>query len=178
MHFPIAFLMLGFGLDFLHQAGDRVPAALATHLPPAADLTRASYWLILLGLVSAVPAVLTGALENIKLISKQGLYEADGKTIRTKVKAAIAHAVIIDLALAATGYAWYARYQQATQTLAGKLGLNAALPYAAESWVVGTEVAALGFLAFGSNIGGALTYNYGVGFSSASASTSAGKKKQ
>jgi uncharacterized membrane protein len=175
VHFPIAFLFLGYGLDIVYQLGDRIPANIATHLPNAADLTRASYYLILLGLISAVPAVLSGVQQNILMIAKQGMYETDGKTIKTKVKAAISHAIVVDISLALTAYAWYARR---TQLLAGVIPtkLNIALPYAPEAWVVGAEVAALAILGFGANIGGSLTYNYGVGFSSASAAIN--KKKQ
>jgi uncharacterized membrane protein len=175
VHFPIAFLFLGFGLDIIYQAGDRIPANVSQHLPNAADLTRASYYLILLGLISAVPAVITGLQQNILMIVKQGMYETDGKTIKTKVKAAISHAVVIDISLALTAYAWYARR---TQLLAGVIPtkLNIALPYAPEAWVVGAEVAALAIMSFGANIGGSLTYNYGVGFSSLSAAVN--KKKQ
>lgn len=167
--------MLGFGMDFVHQARPNLPPSITTHLLSTTDLTRASYYLILLGLITAVPAIVTGAAETIKMISKQGLYEADGKTVKNKVKASFAHAAAIDVAMAITAYTWYARRQQLTDSLAGKLGLESAAPFAPATWMVAAEVVAFMVMGMGANIGGTLTYNFGVGFS---AMSSGNKKKQ
>jgi hypothetical protein len=122
---------------------------------------------------------MSGGQQAVQLFSKQGLYEADGKTLKQKSKAVIAHAVTNDLVLALTTYLWYSRRSQAADTLAGKLGVGslatAEAAYAPQAWQVIAEVLALGVLLFAASIGGALTYNYGVGFAPAG---KAGKKSQ
>lgn len=117
----------------------------------------------------------------MQMFTKQGMYEADGKTLKTKSKAVIAHAITNDLVLAVTTYLWWTRRSQATDTLAGKLGVGsvatAEAAYAPQLWQVLAEVVAMGVLFFAASIGGALTYNYGVGFSAAGKGSS-GKKSQ
>jgi hypothetical protein len=122
---------------------------------------------------------MSGGQQAVQMFAKQGMYEADGKTLKQKSKAVIAHAVTNDLVLAATTYVWWTRRQQANATLAGKLGVGglatAEAAYAPQMWQVIAEVLAMGLLFFGASIGGALTYNYGVGFAPAGKS---GKKSQ
>jgi Tfp pilus assembly protein PilX len=123
---------------------------------------------------------MSGGQQAVQLFSKQGMYEADGKTLKTKTKAVIAHAVTNDLVLAATTYVWWTRRQQANATLAGKLGVGSLATveaaYAPQMWQVIAEVIAMGVLFFAASIGGALTYNYGVGMSIGKAGS--GKKVQ
>ncbi|EMC99790.1 hypothetical protein BAUCODRAFT_101865 [Baudoinia panamericana UAMH 10762] len=160
IHFPIAFIGLAVGLDILHAISGNLPAAIANNVPVATDLTRASYFLLSLGLLTSIPAVITGVGEAKKAIDKQGLYEKDGKTIKQKFKGVIAHAIVNDIVILVMAYVWYARRSAATKTLAGKMGLGSAL--------MG------GLQLFGANIGGSLTYNYGFGM----AIGSGGKKAQ
>jgi hypothetical protein len=84
------------------------------------------------------------------------------------------------LVLAATTYVWWTRRQQANATLAGKLGVGSLATveaaYAPQMWQVIAEVIAMGVLFFAASIGGALTYNYGVGMSIGKAG--GGKKVQ
>lgn len=178
MHFPLAFLTLAFGLDIFTAASPRLPVSLTSSMPPSTDLTRASYYLLSLGLLTAIPAVLTGAVETIKMISKQGMYEADGKTLKTKVKATFAHAAFNDVVLAIAGYIWYARRAQVADSLLGKLGVSglstADAAYAPAFWMVVAGGVAAVLQVYAASIGGTLTYNYGVGFQS----LSAGKKGQ
>jgi len=180
VHFPIAFLSLGYGLDILHSLGGNLPNVIANALPPANDLSRAAYYLLSLGLITSIPAVMSGGQQAVQMFAKQGMYEADGKTLKQKSKAVIAHAITNDLVLAVTTYLWYSRRQQAADTLAGKLGVGslatAEAAYAPQMWHVIAEVVALGVLFFAASIGGALTYNYGVGF--APAGKAGGKKSQ
>lgn len=111
------------------------------------------------------------------MIQKQGMYESDGVTIKTKVKATIAHAVAMDVLLAVSTWIWYSRRQVSEGGGGGmdveKSTTDAAVYAHSTSFVV-AEIFTLGLLLLGANIGGTLTYNYGVGFSSLSAA--AGKK--
>jgi uncharacterized membrane protein len=153
---------------------------IANALPPANDLSRGAYYLLSLGLITSIPAVMSGGQQAVQMFAKQGMYEADGKTLKQKSKAVIAHAITNDLVLAVTTYLWYSRRQQAADTLAGKLGVGslatAEAAYAPQMWHVIAEVVAMGVLFFAASIGGALTYNYGVGF--APAGKAGGKKSQ
>ncbi|KAK3044294.1 hypothetical protein LTS18_014211 [Coniosporium uncinatum] len=102
------------------------------------------------------------------MISRQGMYEADGKTMKNKVKATIAHAVTNDIVLAVAAYSWYARRSAATDSLAGKMGVGGvgtgAATYEPTGWMVVASAVTAALLMFGANLGGTLTYNYGIGF--------------
>ncbi|WPH01678.1 Hypothetical protein R9X50_00453000 [Acrodontium crateriforme] len=171
VHFPIAFLALAFGLDILTFASPRLPASITSQLLPQPDLHKISYYALTLGLATSVPAVLTGGVEAVKLISKQGMYEADGKTLRTKVKATFAHAITMDTVLAVATYIWMTRRALVTESFSGKMGLATA--YSPADWMVGVEAGLMAVFLFSAGIGGTLVYNYGVGFQS----LSAGSKK-
>jgi uncharacterized membrane protein len=163
----------------LNSLSGSLPNAITSALPPSNDLSRAAYYILSLGLITSIPAVMSGGQQAVQMFAKQGMYEADGKTLKQKSKAVIAHAVTNDLVLAATTYVWWTRRQQANATLAGKLGVGslatAEAAYAPQMWQVVAEVIAMGVLFFAASIGGALTYNYGVGFAPAGKS---GKKAQ
>ncbi|CAK4031309.1 Hypothetical predicted protein [Lecanosticta acicola] len=181
VHFPIAFIFLSAALDILNtlRNASLLPASVTTQLLAPNDLTRASYYLLALGLLTSIPAVVTGGGEAMKMIQKQGMYESDNKTIKPKVKATIAHAVVNDVVIAVNTYVWYTRRANARDSLLGKMGTaggvgTAASAYAPETWMVAAQGVALGLMLFGANIGGALTYNYGVGFSSMNNSLASG----
>lgn len=116
------------------------------------------------------------------MIQKQGMYESDGVTVKTKVKATIAHAVAMDVLLAISSWIWYSRRRG--DVVSGEGGMDVeksttdAAVYAHSTSFVVAEFLTLGLLLLGANIGGTLTYNYGVGFSSLSkAGKKDGKKK-
>ncbi|KAF2216710.1 hypothetical protein CERZMDRAFT_64192 [Cercospora zeae-maydis SCOH1-5] len=178
VHFPIAFLFTAYALDILHTFRASLPGFAQNALLGPNDITRSSYYLLSLGLLTAIPAVVTGGRELIMMISKQGMHEADGKTVKTKVKATIAHAVANDIVIAVSTYIWYSRRSQVNDTLAGKIPGTAAAAYAPSSGFVFAEFVTLALLLMGANIGGSLTYHYGVGFSSLSAGKKEGKKSQ
>lgn len=159
----------------MHTVRPNLPNAVASYIPFNHDLTRASYYLLSIGLITAIPAIISGGGEAVKLFQKQGMYEADGKTLKTKTKAVIAHAVVNDVAIAASAFVWYAKRQSANNSLMGKLGVTPEAAYAPTAWMVGAQVVLMGLLFFAASIGGALTYNYGVGFSAAK---SGSKKSQ
>lgn len=178
VHFPIAFLFAAYALDILHTYRHSLPASAQNALLGPNDITRSSYYLLSLGLVTAIPAVVTGGRELITMIQKQGMYEADGATVKLKVKATIAHAVANDIVLAVSTYIWYSRRSQVNNTVAGTISGTATAAYAPSSLFVLAEAVTLGLLLMGANIGGTLTYNYGVGFSTLSAGKKEGKKSQ
>lgn len=183
VHFPISFLFLSFTLDILHSTRASLPTSLQNSLLGPHDLTSAAHSLLSLGLLTAIPAVVTGGRELITMIQKQGMYESDGVTVKTKVKATIAHAVAMDVLLAVSSWIWYSRRRGDVVLSEGGGGLDLkestdAAVYAHSTSFVVAEFLTLGLLLLGANIGGTLTYNYGVGFSSLSkAGKKDGKKK-
>lgn len=178
MHFPIAFLALSWGLDIVNQLSPNLPKAITSNLAVSTDLTRASYYLLSIGLITAVPAVVTGVREAIVQVNKQGLKDAQGN-MRTKSKAMIAHAVANDVVLAGATYIWWLKRSAAADSLVGKLGVSSvstgAAAYAPEPWMVGVEAGIMVLMFVAANIGGTLAYVFGMGFS---AGGSGGKKTQ
>ncbi|KAK5165927.1 uncharacterized protein LTR77_008851 [Saxophila tyrrhenica] len=183
VHFPIAFLALAFGLDILHTLSGSLPSTITKSLPPPTDLTRASYHLLSLGLITAVPALVTGVREAVVLIAKQGMYETDasgyGVTMRTKVKALIAHAVANDLVMGLSLLVWYKKRANASETMLGKMGVGSLgtgeATYQPATWMVVLEGLLFAGLMMAANIGGSLTYIFGIGF--AAGGGGASKKK-
>jgi uncharacterized membrane protein len=151
VHFPIAFLSLAWGLDILYAATTKLQFAplvnsVGTSLP---DISRGAHYLQAIGLVTAVPAVLSGVQQLVKMKSSNQAFEADGKTMRPKFQTALTHAALNDIAVLTAAYSWYARR--------GNVGL---LPSDTNLLI---SVVLLPILFFSASLGGKLVYNYGVG---------------
>lgn len=151
MHFPIAFLSLAWGLDILYAATTKLQLAplvksVGTSLP---DISRGAHYLQAIGLVTAVPAVLSGAQQLIKMKNNNQAFEADGKTMRPKFATTLTHAALNDVALVVAAYSWYTRRES--------VGL---LPSDVNLLI---SVVLLPVLFYSARLGGKLVYNYGVG---------------
>lgn len=151
VHFPIAFLSLAWGLDILYAATTKLQLAplvksVGTSLP---DISRGAHYLQAIGLITAIPAVLSGGQQLIKMKSNNQAFEADGKTMRPKFATALTHAALNDVALLAAAYSWYTRREN--------VGL---LPSDANLLI---SVVVLPILFYSASLGGKLVYNYGVG---------------
>lgn len=174
VHFPIAFLSLAFGLDVLHKLSGSLPKFIASNLPATADVSRASYFLLSLGLITAVPALITGIREAVVQISRTGMFEVqEYKTVmREKFKPMIAHAVFNDVMLAVTTFVWYRRRAALKESVLGKvIGTTsyAAAAYQPKTWMVVVEGLMFVVMMMAANIGGVMTYNFGMGMSIGSA---------
>jgi uncharacterized membrane protein len=171
VHFPIAFLSLAFGLDVLHKLSASLPNVISTNLPATADVSRASYWLLSLGLITAVPALITGIREAVVQVSRSGMFEVQeySTVMREKFKPMIAHAVFNNVMLAVTTFVWYRRRAALQNSVAGKLGFGAtsyaAAAYEPKTWMVVVEGLMFVVLMMAANIGGVLAYNFGMGMS-------------
>jgi len=180
VHFPISFLALAFGLDVLHKLSARLPNVISTNLPATADVSRASYWLLSLGLITAVPAVISGAQQAIVQIRRGGMFEVQeySTVMREKFKPMIAHIVFNDIMLIGTTFVWYRRRAALQNSVAGKLGFGAtsyaAAAYEPQTWMVVVEGFMFLVMMMAANVGGVLAYNFGMGMSIGS---SASKKK-
>ncbi|WWC66123.1 uncharacterized protein I206_100023 [Kwoniella pini CBS 10737] len=159
VHWPIAFLTLTFGITSL----DLVPLSLypKSILPPRATLNTLAYYSAGLGVISALPAIITGLGEAYELIRKE--YIQKGKdwnkvidsawnmkdTGGRKIKMTIKHASMNDLVVGLAGYNWYRGAYYPGQKLPQiTLLLNAI---------------ALPALLYSAMLGGRLVYEYAMG---------------
>lgn len=170
VHFPIAFIGLAIALDILHKASGSLPSFIADNLPGTADVSRASYWLLSLGLIMAVPAWITGVREAVVQISRTGMFEVQeySTVMREKFKPMIAHSVFNNVMLALTTLVWYRRRAALKDSVVGKvIGTTnpAAAAYQPKTWMLVVEGLAFVIMMMAANIGGVLTYNFGMGMS-------------
>ncbi|KAF2859381.1 hypothetical protein K470DRAFT_258870 [Piedraia hortae CBS 480.64] len=147
VHFPIAFIFLAVLLDVFSAVP--LPKALETCLPSPHDSPQATYFLLSLGLLTSIPAVLSGVAQAKKTIAKQGLHEVDGTTIKLKFKALIGHALINDVVILGLTFVWWKRRSLPAGVL--------------ELWMLVTEVVLAAMQLFAAGIGGKLVYQFGFG---------------
>jgi uncharacterized membrane protein len=185
VHFPVALLLVAFGLDAIHFVYPSLPAAVTSSslLPPPEDIPRLAYLALSAGVLSAIPAALSGILEANKVVAKGGIFESNGG-VRPKVKAVGAHAALCDTVILAAAWVWWKRHAAIGERQEGEGALKFMLnmdddtarcsgalkeaAYAAEPWIVGVEGALGAMLILAADLGGALTYQWGVGLSARS----------
>ena len=151
VHFPIAFLSLAWGLDILYALATKLQLAplVKSVGPSLPDISRGAHYLQALGLITAVPAVLSGGQQLMKMKSNNQAFEADGKTMRPKFQTALTHAALNDVALLTGAYSWYMR-RQSVDLLPSDMNLL-------------ISAVLLPILLFSASLGGKLVFNYGVG---------------
>ena len=142
---------MAWGIDLFYAATTKLQPAIilrnyGSSLP---DVARASHYLQALGLVTTLPAVVTGVQQMYKAIGNGGLYQADGQTLRPKIKVTMVHAALNDVAFLASLYSWWTRR--------GNVGL---VPSDLNVLISGVLFPVLMYSA---SLGGRLTYNYGMG---------------
>jgi len=165
VHFPIAFNTLAWGLDILYALTTTWvrPAFLTTRFAGPStllDITRLSYFLLCAGLIATVPAIMSGNIQLVGMIKKNGgpwEKDAAGKqksTMVPRIKATITHALVNDVVFVANLYSWYLRKDKAGAVNLGKVPTETNLIISA---------VLLPFLLFSAKIGGTLVFNHGVG---------------
>jgi uncharacterized membrane protein len=165
VHFPIAFNTLAWALDILYALTTLwvKPAFLTSRFGSAStllDITRLSYFLLCAGLVTTIPAIMSGNKQLIGMISKNGgpwEKDAQGKaksTMVPRIKAGITHAAINDLVFIANLYSWYIRKDKESALNPGKTPNQTNLII---------SMVLLPFLLMSAKIGGTLVFNHGVG---------------
>ncbi|KAF2465633.1 uncharacterized protein BDR25DRAFT_270343 [Lindgomyces ingoldianus] len=151
VHFPITFITLTGALDVLYLASTHPTTAglvasasktLDVQLSPSM-IPQLSYYTTLLTLITAVPAVLSGAIELMPLIKRNGFGSR-------KAQIGVLHAMLNDVGVFGSAYNWWTR-----RTVVGfePSGTN----------VLISSVLALPTCLFAAYLGGALVYTYGMG---------------
>ncbi|RDL39866.1 Uncharacterized protein BP5553_04206 [Venustampulla echinocandica] len=162
-HFPIASITLAGLLDILHAAAtspSTEPFVAAAFKSLDIQLSLAllpvlSYYAIIIALITAIPAVLSGAWELLRLIAR------DGYGTR-KARTALAHGALSNIATGITAYNWWSR--RAVEGFAPST-LNVAL----------SAALAMPVMVFAASLGGDLVYSQGMGVGR---SKDTGKKTQ
>jgi len=151
VHWPIAFLSLAYGLDTIYglQQYFNISLPLVSTLTTLPELGKAGHYMQALGILTAVPSITTGSQQLVKIYQNGGLYEADGKTIRRKMKMTLAHAALNDVIAVASIISWYDRRSNPGYLPAG--------------WNVISSAVLFPILMYSANLGGTLVYNLGTG---------------
>lgn len=163
VHFPIAFLSLSYFLDILYGLSTQPSTASLVRLafdftPFLGDMARFSYYLNILGLLTAMPAAATGGMELIAMIQRQDLVnklqKSENKStaaqkMHPKLKIGFLHAALNDFAIVGSGYNWWTRRAVIGNAPADiNIVLSAVLMFS---------------VFFSAYLGGQMVYKYGVG---------------
>jgi len=123
VHFPLAFLFTAQLLDIsylaaTHPSTSASVARIYDLKPFLSDIARLGHLLMLFGVIFAIPAIATGALEMVKLMDRQAVADKlknsnNKKAVvaktHPKVKVAFLHAGLMDLVAISMGYNWWIR---------------------------------------------------------------------
>jgi len=154
VHFPIAFLTLANALNMVYGSVLYLPSNpfFTRDRQNLSTLSILGYASNLLGILTSIPAVLTGGAELYAMIQGNGLYQTDKdgqKTLIPKVKIALTHAGLNDLVVGGAILNWLLErnrpdFEPSGYQVAMSVGLTAVQFYAAY-------------------LGGDLIYTHGVG---------------
>jgi len=150
-------LDVGYGLT-THSSTASLTKSIYDATPFLGEMARFSYYLSILGLITAIPAVISGGIELMGLLKRQDLAAklqksqnkaATVQKMHPKMKIAFAHAALMDASVAGTAYNWWTRSTAAQNA-----------PATVNIYISG---ALLMTLLFSASLGGKLVYDHGVG---------------
>ena len=159
MHFPIAFIALACGLDLYQAILSRIANQGRYRIATDDELSRAAYYLQALGLLAAVPAVITGSIDTTKAAISQGIYDKHNKQIKPKFVVSALHSLATMTAILGNLAMWRMR-STVEPTFREGLSLNSL-----NSIHLVIEAVFCGIMFFGAAFGGDLAFKYGMGFS-------------
>jgi len=162
VHFPLTFLCFAYALDTLYglataRETSSTVAKICDVTPYLSDISRFSHICNVLGIITSVPAVLSGGVELYAMIRGNGIWESikresDGKEVYRgmvpKVRHGILHALLNDVALMASVYNWWTRKDRAA--------------FAPDGTNIMLSMMLLPGVFFSAYLGGAMIYKYGV----------------
>jgi len=165
VHFPIAFNTLAWGLDILYALTTTYgkPDFLTSRFGNATtllDITRLGYFMLCAGLITTIPAIMSGNKQLVGMISKNGgpwEKDTEGKqknTMVPRIKVAITHALVNDVIFLVNLYSWYCRRSTEKSVNIGNVPsqMNMIISMCLLPMLFGTAKA-----------GGTLVFNHGVG---------------
>lgn len=145
VHWPLAFLSTAYAINAFQPLLPYLHGVFQRRLPSNAELESISYYALSAGLLTGIPALVAGVLQAGEVMNKQGsIYEADGKTLKPKVKTLWTHAGLNDVVLLGSVAYWWMRPQS-------------------EEWKVGLSILLGGMLLYTANLGAKLVFNFGTG---------------
>jgi uncharacterized membrane protein len=163
VHYPISFLGLSYILDIAygaatHPSTAKLVSSVYDVAPYLGEMARFSHYLNIIGLLTAVPAVLTGGQQLMTMIKKQDLaakFEksqnktATAQKMHPKLKLGFAHAIINDAVFAGSAYNWWAK--------------RSAPGHAPDEMSLYISAGLLVSMATAAYFGGSMVYDHGVG---------------
>jgi len=161
VHFPVTFFMTTQALDILYglstyNSTSSLVQSVYNTRPLLSDIGRMSYALNTIGILTSIPANVTGGLIKqqdlfTKLKAAQSADEKMGvlKNMHPKLKTAFVHAILNDIVIAGAVWNWYSRSGNA---------MNA--PTWVNVLISAVTAPILGFAVF---LGGKMVFDYGVG---------------
>jgi len=157
VHFPIAFLTLANVLNVLYGLAVYLPflSPFAVDKENIAAFTILGYFLNLIGIITSVPAILTGFAELYAMVNSRGLYVTDqktgAKTLEPIVKITLMHAGLNDLSVIGAVYNWLMERNRPNE---------AYRPYGHQIFL---SCGALVMVMYAAYLGGGLVYTQKVG---------------
>jgi uncharacterized membrane protein len=103
VHFPIAYIVLSNSL----KLGNAWRPQLLSTLSADLNIPKAAFYLQTIGLLTAVPAALTGVWECFKLRRKQGYYKRDTGKLSENARVSPIHAGFSVLAIIGAFATWF-----------------------------------------------------------------------
>jgi uncharacterized membrane protein len=101
-----------------------------------------------IGLLTAVPAALTGVWEFVELRRRQGYYKRDTGKLSEKARVSLIHAGFSVLAIVGAFATWFVSGPGQRE----------------DFWLKAVDTISTGFLLYGAKLGGMLAFQYGMGF--------------
>ncbi|KAF2690336.1 hypothetical protein K458DRAFT_459498 [Lentithecium fluviatile CBS 122367] len=150
IHFPITFTMVTGVLDLLYLASitPATSQAVASAFKtldiqiPLTLLPTLSYYAMILTIITAVPAIITGALEFMPVVQRDGLGSKKAQT-------GVVHALVNDITVFGAAYTWWSRRNE-----------NGFTPSTTN---VALSAAVLPISMFAAYLGGSLIFKHGIG---------------
>jgi len=163
VHYPFAFLSLSYALDTAyglatHASTSKTILSIYNLAPHLGDLARFSHYVNILGILSAVPAAVTGSqqlllmIQNQDLVSKLEKSQNKGATVQKmhpKMKLAFVHAAMMDLSIVGSVFNWWTRRSTAE--------------HAPKEINLYVSAALLAVIFVSAHLGGSMVYDHGVG---------------
>ncbi|KAJ5403243.1 hypothetical protein N7509_003114 [Penicillium cosmopolitanum] len=152
VHWPLALIISAHGFDALQLGLPFIPKDIVNYLPTTTELSIISYYILSLGLLTGLAAVATGIYQASRLVARLGgVYDADKKAIKPKVKTLVAHAALNDIVLLSSAAYWRTRREA---------GGAASVP---DATMLAVGVALGSIQLFAAGLGRSLVYSAGAG---------------